>query len=112
MNSSSSQIVSSNMQRLLQSVLTLSAILAFANPARAGSEDSPIFYGKLPAHDAITRLQYRLDHGQATLQHDDRHGYLESVLKELNISPSTQSLVFSKTSFQRDLISSHRPRAI
>jgi hypothetical protein len=92
--------------------LTLSALLAFSSVARAGSEDAPLFYGKLPAHDPITRLQYRLDHGQASLQFDDRHGYLESVLNELHISPSTQSLVFSKTSFQRELISSHRPRAI
>jgi len=100
------------MSAILRSVLTLSAILAFASISRAGSEDAPIFYGKVAAHDPITRLQYRLDRGQATLQFDDRHGYLESVLKELHISPSTQSLVFSKTSFQRELISSHRPRAI
>ncbi len=38
--------------------------------------------------------------------------YLRSLLQELKIPIESQVLVFSKTSFQRDLISSERPRAI
>lgn len=65
-----------------------------------------------PAHDAIARLQQRIDRGDANLNFDTKHGYLASVLKELKIPASSQSLVFSKTSFQRELISPHKPRAI
>src|SRR5205823_3250156 len=39
-------------------------------------------------------------------------GYLESLLKYLQVSASSQGLVFSKTSFQRNLISPHKLRAI
>jgi hypothetical protein len=45
------------------------------------------------------------------LRHAQR-GYLDSLLRELKISPSSQALVFSRTSFQRDRISPTRPRAI
>ena len=47
-----------------------------------------------------------------TLPRDDRHGYLEALLKELKIPVSSQTLVFSKTSFQRERISPKNPRAL
>src|SRR5262249_55867702 len=39
-------------------------------------------------------------------------GYLRSLLQHLHISPDSQILVFSKTSFQQDKISPTNPRAI
>ena len=57
-------------------------------------------------------MQQRLDKGELKLNFDDDHGYLASVLQALKIPQSSQTLVFSKTSFQRNLISPHKPRAL
>ena len=80
-------------------------VLALAGPGRAEPAPSP------PA-DAVARLQKGLQSGSVKLSRNPRNGYLESVLTHLGIPPSSQSLVFSKTSFQRDLISPANPRAI
>ena len=50
--------------------------------------------------------------GRVTLDRDDAQGYLASLLKHLNVPASSQSLVFSKTSFQRERISPRTPRAL
>ncbi len=63
-------------------------------------------------HDPVAQLQRRIDQGRTTLQFEPKHGYLQSLLRELNVPASSQSLVFSKTSFQRDHISPWRPRAL
>ena len=42
----------------------------------------------------------------------DEHGYLPAVLKELKVPVSSQMLVFSKTSLQRDRIAPRTPRAL
>jgi hypothetical protein len=55
--------------------------------------------------DPIARLQSAIDLEQVRLDFVPGRGYLDSVLKALDISPSSQTLVFSKTSFQADLIS-------
>ena len=62
--------------------------------------------------DPVARLQKQLESGAVRLDHNGRNGYLDSVLRQLEIPPSSQSLVFSKTSFQRDRISPSNPRAI
>ena len=48
----------------------------------------------------------------AKLRFDPRWGYLPSLLDELDLSRSSQLLVFSKTSAQFRLISPRNPRAI
>lgn len=75
-------------------------------------DTEPINYSSGPANDPVSRLQQRIDAGQATLTYDKRHGYLPSVLKELGVSTSSQALVFSKTSLQLRRISPQRPRAL
>jgi hypothetical protein len=62
--------------------------------------------------DPIARLQARLDAGTATLAHDSVLGYLPAVLAALDISPSSQTLVFSRTSLQTDRITPWSPRAL
>ena len=57
-------------------------------------------------------LQAKLQSKKAVLRHDDRQGYLRSVLEQLNVPVSSQVLVFSKTSFQRTRIAPDTPRAI
>ena len=75
-------------------------------------EREPINYSSSAAQDAITELQRRLDQSEAKLEFTPQHGYLESVLRELGVSPSSQMLVFSKTSFQQRRISPWTPRAL
>lgn len=75
-------------------------------------EEENLQYGKTPATGAIATLQARLDRGEESLSWDERQGYLPSVLAALGITPQSQALVFSKTSFQRDRISPQNPRAL
>src|SRR5687767_4700253 len=90
-------------------ICALAAAPAAAQPAY---EQDPINYSTAPTTDPVARLQAELDAGAATLEHDDRHGYLAALLRRLNIPTSSQTLVFSKTSLQRDAISPRTPRAL
>jgi hypothetical protein len=75
-------------------------------------EGDPIYYARAAVDDPIARLQERLNKGEFDLSYDTEHGYLPSVLEALDVTPSSQVLVFSKTSFQRSRISPRRPRAL
>jgi hypothetical protein len=87
--------------------------LALAAPAGAADiEAEPIRYSQAPADNAVSRLQQRLQGGQTRLSRDADHGYLRSVLRELNVPESSQVLVFSKTSLQRHRIGPKTPRAV
>src|SRR3954466_15484309 len=63
-------------------------------------EQPPVSYSSATPHDPASKLNEAFAHGAAGLERSASHGYLESLLKQLNISPSSQMLVFSKTSFQ------------
>ncbi len=69
-------------------------------------------YGKATDSNVVTALQRALDQGQTKLQRDKDFGYLLSVLEKLKVPKSSQMLVFSKTSFQRDRISPRTPRSL
>jgi hypothetical protein len=62
--------------------------------------------------DAAALLERKLEAGTAKLEYEPRHGYLRSLLRNLNIPESSQCLVFSKSSFQYDHISPETPRAL
>ncbi|MGE3819968.1 MAG: hypothetical protein AB7I30_11060, partial [Isosphaeraceae bacterium] len=62
--------------------------------------------------NVVERLRERLNAGRATLEFKSDHGYLRSLLRELDVPESSQVLVFSKTSLQRERISPRTPRAI
>src|SRR5690606_11249157 len=62
--------------------------------------------------DPISRLQARIDLGETTLKYNDQDGFLDSLLEELGIPKSSQVLVFSKTSLQRERIAPRTPRAL
>ncbi len=53
-----------------------------------------------------------LQTGKVKLDYSSDKAYLESLLRSLGVSPSTQLLVFSATSLQTNLISIGNPRAI
>jgi len=74
-------------------------------------EDS-IGYGKTSSKGIVAHLQERIDKGDVTLTNDSVHGYLASVLECLGVPKSSQMLVFSKTSFQRERISPKTPRSL
>jgi len=75
-------------------------------------ERAPINYGTAPTNNAVTRLQERINAGQVRLTYDDQVGYLRSLLAELKVPVSSQALVFSKTSLQRERIKPGTPRAV
>src|SRR5215813_4702787 len=60
----------------------------------------------------IDSLAQRIQTDKTVLNYDDAHGYLRAVLKELKIPVSSQTLVFSKSSFQLSQISPESPRAV
>lgn len=93
--------------------------LLFLGAAVAGSpawsqeiESAPINYSSAPLKNRVEDLRQKLIKGEAKLEYEPEHGYLKSVLKALDIPESSQVLVFSKTSLQRERISPKTPRAI
>src|SRR5262245_58700803 len=75
-------------------------------------EHEPIRYSKSEPHNRVAQLIERLDAGQARLNYDGKFGYLRSLLDELAVPVSSQTLVFSKTSLQRHRIAPQSPRAL
>src|SRR5690242_19147650 len=73
---------------------------------------SPINYSSGEVHDPVAGLQTRLAAGSTRLSFEPRLGYLRSVLADLKVPVASQTLVFSKTSFQQRLISPSTPRAL
>jgi hypothetical protein len=98
------------MRRILL-VLALSTGVAAA-PDEPGYELAPVRYSTSKPADPLAKLQERMASGQAKLARDDAQGWLRSLLASLDIPVSSQSLVFSKTSFQRHKISPRSPRAL
>src|SRR5437868_3636694 len=66
---------------------------------------APIHYSTTQPANELSKLCKRLTYATP-------HGYLPSLLAQLKILQSSQVLVFSKTSFQRERISPATPRAI
>jgi hypothetical protein len=71
-----------------------------------------IGYAETPTHNAFARLQERMNRGEVKLEWRAPRGYLDSLLKALNIDKSSQALVFSKTSLEISYITEKNPRAI
>src|SRR5436190_23547852 len=91
----------------------LSLALGSVGLVRADDFDRPpINYSTAKTDNLVTRLQHGIDSGEVKLPFADEFGYLPAVLKELNIPRSSQMLVFSKTSLQRDRIGPRTPRAL
>lgn len=75
-------------------------------------EHEAIQYLKSPSNDQIAQLQKAINAGKVRLTYNEKNGYLSSVLAQLKVPVSSQMLVFSKTSFQRERISPNAPRAL
>lgn len=88
------------------------AQIAVRNQGYVPFSDPPINYRSNDLHDPVTLLQHQLETGKATLTFEPDHGYLRSVLRLLQVPVESQTLVFSKTSFQYPKISPEHPRAL
>ncbi len=102
--------------RLFPFTFNFALTIAFVSPSvRAQSEPDyerpPIRYSASTPNDAVTRLQARLALGDVKLTGTELD-QLRNVLGELGISPASQTLVFSRTSFQRARIRPDHPRAL
>ena len=75
-------------------------------------DEDTIAYSKTPSTGPVAKLQQRIDKGEVTLKRDEQFGYLLAILDELKVRKSSQMLVFSKTSFQRERIDPKHPRGV
>jgi hypothetical protein len=75
-------------------------------------DEETINYSKQEPTSAIAKLQERINKGEVSLNYEPGFGYIRSLLEELKVPKSSQMLVFSKTSLQRERISPRNPRAI
>jgi hypothetical protein len=108
---------------LLLSALVLGALALAPRPGSA-AEPAPrsnlrydldypdLNYTTRIVDNDITRLQHRIETGELQLPAHPVRGYLDALLKELGIDPSSQVLIYSKTSLQTDLIDVATPRAV
>jgi len=70
-------------------------------------------YGKTAPSDAFSQLMQQLQQSGAKLPHDAAgRGYLDGILAALNIDPSSQVLVFSKSSLKQRFIEPTNPRSL
>jgi hypothetical protein len=94
--------------------LVLGMVLAaLAGLVRGGDiEQPPIRYSTAPAENVVSRLEQRLDAGRSPLAFEKHFGNLRSLLHALNVPESSQVLVFSKSSFQRQRIAPRTPRSL
>jgi hypothetical protein len=75
-------------------------------------DHAAIQYGTAPVQDRIAAFQEQLRSGKAKLEYREPHGFLDAVLKALDVPVSSQVLVYSKTSFQAPRISPRMARAL
>ncbi|MBT8038309.1 MAG: hypothetical protein KJO21_12275 [Verrucomicrobiae bacterium] len=73
---------------------------------------APVHYSTSQDDNTITRLQQAMDNQERVLPGQTGKQALNALLAELHIPVSSQTLVFSKTSLQREFISPTNPRAV
>lgn len=78
----------------------------------ADYDGAPILYESAPEDNVLAELDKKLAANPELLHYDKNLGYLEGLLHELKAPASSQMLVYSKTSLQRERISPKNPRAI
>jgi hypothetical protein len=88
------------------------AQIAVKNQGFVPFADEPISYRSDNLSDPVAKLQKQIDRGEVKLSYEPQHGYLRSVLETLEVPISSQTLVFSKTSFQYKKILPQTPRAL
>ncbi len=80
--------------------------------AQLSFEDPPIDYRTRTPNDRVHQLKVALESDKVQLTWDAQHGWLPSLLTQLDVPMTSQTLVFSKTSQQIRRITPQRPRAL
>src|SRR4051812_27836927 len=99
---------------LLVLAAVVTGVLMWAQGTSMLPRDHPaIQYSTVVTHDTIGKLNERIRTGQQQLTFEGSpRGYLRSLLEALDVSPTSQTLVFSENSLQRAHISKANPRAL
>jgi len=79
---------------------------------RASRDHPAIAYSTGAVSNVVSDLNDRIQAGETELRFQGRGGYLDSVLRALDVPVESQIAVFSKTSRQASEITSKNPRAI
>jgi hypothetical protein len=87
------------------------AQIAVRNQGYIPYSEPPINYRSQALSDPVALLEKDIEAGKTSLTYEPEHGYLKSVLALLKVPVESQTLVFSKTSFQYPKISPQHPRA-
>ena len=97
---------------VLRAVLAL-ALAGSLSVSQGAGIDDPIhgYYEKAP-RDRFTKLKAELEAGTKALDTSGELPFLQSLLRELQVPVSSQMLVYSVTSLQKNLVSPRRPRAL
>ena len=86
--------------------------LSINSYAQIAFDYPPLNYSTAPLKNDIEQLRANLEEGKTKLEFDEKFGYLPAILEALKIPKASQVLVFSKTSFQKELIDKENPRAL
>jgi hypothetical protein len=95
-------------------ILVLATMALCSAPFAAADDfdEAPINYREATPNDRVSKLLQRMASGEADVKGENTLESLGKLLKEMQVPPSSQVLVFSKTSLQRHRISPQTPRAI
>lgn len=97
-------------------LLSFLSLLPLSAAAQRFSYDDAypgINYSTAPLQDRLTRLVAEIESGDVVLTYDaDGRGYMDSLLEALEIDPSSQFLVFSKTALKTRFVTAQTPRAL
>ena len=100
-------------RRFVISVLALTTAMPAVAQLVYDAEYPLMGYGKTAPSDAFSQLMQQLQQSGAKLPHDAAgRGYLDGILAALNIDPSSQVLVFSKSSLKQRFIEPTNPRSL
>jgi hypothetical protein len=91
---------------------SVQAQIAVRNQGYMPYSDAPINYRADDVADPVAKLEQQIEKGEVSLSWDSDQGYLKSVLTLLKVPVESQTLVFSKTSFQYPKITPDHPRAL
>lgn len=103
-------------QRQPSRMMLAAVAVAIAATAARGQnvpdyELPPVSYSASTPHDAFAAVQAKLASGELRWGGDEKQR-LQALLGALGVPVATQTVVFSRTSFQRDRIRPDRPRAL
>ncbi|MEM1061390.1 MAG: hypothetical protein AAF532_07935 [Planctomycetota bacterium] len=71
-----------------------------------------LIFAAVPARHAVGSESARPEEGPFEASHRDGQGYLIDLLRRYDVEPSSQTLVYSKTSLQTTKINPNNPRAL